>query len=84
MIVLVSVFHIRQKFYLLEMGDCCVGRKRFKSGDGGFVCGYGFVAALEQRGAGRKSVTVLNDTTATLLAGVQRVGLSVRSSLAVF
>ncbi|MAS97481.1 MAG: hypothetical protein CMF29_00905 [Kiritimatiellaceae bacterium] len=35
----------------------------------GTYVGADLVAALEQRGAGRKSVTVLNDTTATLLAG---------------
>jgi hexokinase len=35
----------------------------------GSCVGAGLVAALEQRGAGRKLVTVLNDTTATLLAG---------------
>ena len=35
----------------------------------GSCVGTGLVAALEHRGAGRKSVTVLNDTTATLLAG---------------
>ena len=34
----------------------------------GSCVGMNLVAALEQRGAGRKSVTVLNDTTATLLA----------------
>ena len=39
------------------------------SGDGGFVCGYGFGSGVGAAGAGRKSVTVLNDTTATLLAG---------------
>ena len=35
----------------------------------GSCVGTDLVEALEQRGAGRKSVTVLNDTTATLLAG---------------
>ena len=35
----------------------------------GSCVGADLVAALEQRGAGRKSVTVLNDTTATLLGG---------------